>query len=210
MSGTDDPIVPTINAKILASSSRVRLRVQIGRFVELHFTKGQVMVTRKTASARPQRTSAGKSVARSPSKKGATKSATDAASVREVVAALERLKLADLSQVLLEGRRKDLEALVAANKKSYDGLQSLVKRRTQQVKTAIAEWQSVAKVMKTAGPGESIAKLDELAKGAFKLALENIRELAELAARSQAETLKIVNQRITESVDQAARMLERR
>jgi phasin family protein len=53
-------------------------------------------------------------------------------------------------------------------------------------------------------------QLDELAVAAFKMALADIRELAELTARSQAEAYDIVSRRIREDVDEATRLLEHR
>ena len=64
--------------------------------------------------------------------------------------------------------------------------------------------------MKSAGPSESISRLDDVAKGAFKMALDNIRELAGLAARSHAHALEIVGQRVTKSIGELAHMLGRR
>ena len=128
---------------------------------------------------------------------------------RDIAKALERLTISGAAGALLEDRRKDLEALVQANKKSYEGLQAVVKRRTALLMDAIGEWQTVAKLMKVAGPHESIAKLDELGKGALKMALENIGELAELAAKSQSDALEIVKQRIRENVDEVSELLNR-
>src|SRR6266581_1157973 len=82
---------------------------------------------------------------------------------------------------LMASRRKDLEAVVAANRKSFEGIQAVVKRQTELLKEQIGEWRSVAKVMAIAGPAQSVAQLDELAKGAFRLSLANVRELAELS-----------------------------
>lgn len=96
-----------------------------------------------------------------------------------------------------------------ANKKSYEGLQAAVKRQTELLKEAIGEWRTLAKVMSVVGARESIAKLDEIAKGAFEMALENIRELAELAAESQAEAFEVVRRRIRQDVNDVSKLLNR-
>ncbi len=123
--------------------------------------------------------------------------------------ALPQLRLAGVAGKLLEGRRKDLQALIAANEKSYKGLQTVVKRQTDMLKAAIGEWRSVAKVVAVAGPRESIAQLDQLAVQAFKLSLSNIRELAELAARDQSDAFSVIQGRIRESVDEVSKLLKR-
>jgi phasin family protein len=42
----------------------------------------------------------------------------------------------------------------------------------------------------------------ELAKASFETALQNMRELAELATRSNREALELINQRAIESFDE--------
>jgi phasin family protein len=51
--------------------------------------------------------------------------------------------------------------------------------------------------------------MDEVAKQTFTLALENIRELGELAARSQAEAFEIVRKRIMENVNEVSALMQR-
>ena len=63
--------------------------------------------------------------------------------------------------------------------------------------------------MRMAGPADSIARFDDLAKGAFRMALENISELSELAARSQSNAFDLVKRRVQENVDEVKALLER-
>src|SRR5712672_3388783 len=68
----------------------------------------------------------------------------------EIVKVTQRLDAARLRAAavkLLARRRKDLEAVVAANRKSFEGIQAVVKRQTQLLKEQIGEWRSVAKIM---------------------------------------------------------------
>ncbi|MFI4879140.1 MAG: TIGR01841 family phasin [Steroidobacterales bacterium] len=153
---------------------------------------------KKTASSRKKSTRSRKTSARP----------TGGISVGDITAALRRLKLSDAANVLIEGRRKDLEALVQANRTAYEGLQALVKRRTELLKDAIGEWQSVARMVNVAGPAASLAKAQELAKGTFQTSLENIRELAELMATSQAAAFEIVRERIRENVEEVRELLK--
>jgi phasin family protein len=120
---------------------------------------------------------------------------------------LERLNLSGVAGTIAEGRRKDLAALVAANKKSYEGLQAVVARQTAMLKGAVTEWQSIAQGMSAGGGRQGLGQMDEVAKNAFKLALENIRELGELAARSQAEAFEIVRKRIMENVNEVSALM---
>jgi phasin family protein len=122
---------------------------------------------------------------------------------------LERLNLSGVASTIAEGRRKDLAALVAANKKSYEGLQAVVARQTAMLKNAVTEWQSIAQGMSPSRGGQGLGRIDEVAKQTFTLALENIRELGELAARSQAEAFEIVRRRIMENVEEVNALIGR-
>lgn len=122
---------------------------------------------------------------------------------------LERLNLSGVAGTIAEGRRKDLAAIVAANKKSYEGLQAVVARQTAMLKNAVSEWQSIAQGVSAGGAGQGLGRVDEMAKQAFTMALENIRELGELAARTQAEAFEIVRKRIMENVNEVSALLQR-
>jgi phasin family protein len=129
-------------------------------------------------------------------------------SVRRPAVALSALP--DFAGLLVTARRKDLEAILDANKKSYAGLQSVVQRQVEALKDAVSEWRLVIKLMAEGGARESLSKLDELALASFKMALNGIRELAEMTARSQADAYEVVSRRIREDVDEVTRLLEQR
>jgi phasin family protein len=121
---------------------------------------------------------------------------------------LQDLPLAGAAGAIVESGRKDLQALVQANEKSYQGLQTVVQRQTEMLKASIVEWQGAMKGMSPAEPRENLAKLDAMGKAAFKQALDDIRELSELAAKSQAEAFEIVSQRIRSNVDEVSKLLQ--
>jgi phasin family protein len=121
---------------------------------------------------------------------------------------LQNLPLAGAAGTIVESGRKDLQALVEANQKSYEGLQTVVARQTEMLKNTIEDWQAAVKGMSPAEPRENLAKLDAMGKAAFKQALDDIRELSELAAKSQAEAFNIVSQRIRANVDEVSKLLK--
>ena len=51
--------------------------------------------------------------------------------------------------------------------------------------------------------------LDDLALASLKLALNDVRELADLAASSQREAFELVQQRVTENIDEVQRLLRK-
>jgi phasin family protein len=120
---------------------------------------------------------------------------------------LQNLPLAGAASAIVESGRKDLQALVQANEKSYQGLQAVVQRQTEMLKASIQEWQGAVKGMSGGDPRENLAKLDAMGKAAFKQALDDIRELSEMAAKSQAEAFDVVRKRISDNVDEVSKLL---
>ncbi|MDH6169574.1 phasin family protein [Variovorax boronicumulans] len=123
---------------------------------------------------------------------------------------LQELNLTGGAGKLLESGRKDLQALMQANEKSYQGLQTVVQRQTEMIKSAIAEWQTAAKEMPGNDAKANLAKLDELGRQSFQRAIDDIKELANLAAKSQADAFDVVRQRIQSNVDEVTKMLQRK
>ena len=123
---------------------------------------------------------------------------------------LQELNLTGGAGKLLESGRKDLQALMQANEKSYQGLQTVVQRQTEMIKSAITEWQTAAKEMPGKDAKANLAKLDELGRQSFQRAIDDIKELANLAAKSQADAFDVVRQRIQSNVDEVTQMLQRK
>ena len=159
-------------------------------------------------------------------KKAAAKKTTASSSTKEAPNAAEMLnplknlkamtdRLQDLNLTggaskLLESGQKDLQALMQANEKSYQGLQTVVQRQTEMIKSAIAEWQTAAKEMPGKDAKANLAKLDELGRQSFQRAIDDIKELANLAAKSQADAFELVRQRIQANVDEVTKLLQRK
>ena len=111
---------------------------------------------------------------------------------------------------LIEGRRKDIEAVAAANRHAYEGMQLLAQRQAEMLREAIAEWQQAAsQAMSSQGASAgTTAKQIELGKQALAKALENMRELAEMATKSQTEAFEVVNRRFHQSLDELKRSIQ--
>ena len=154
-----------------------------------------------------------KAAASSSAKPTASNSATSTSPADMLRGMAERLQNANLTGAgskLLDSGRKDLQAVMQANEKSYKGLQTVVQRQTELIKSAITEWQSAAKAMPGKDPKESLAKLDELGRASFQRAIDDIKELADLAAKSQKDAFEVVRQRVQDNVDEVTKLLQRK
>jgi len=104
---------------------------------------------------------------------------------------------------MMEARRKDIEALVAANQQAYEGMQKLGQRQAEMLRDAMAEWQgATAQLMSGQDPSAGAAKQAELGKQALERALANMRELAEMATTSQTQAWNVINQRFQASLEE--------
>ena len=109
---------------------------------------------------------------------------------------------------LMEARRKDIEALVTANRQAYEGMQLLAHRQAEMLKEAMAEWQAATEdMMSGKSPETGAAKQAELGKQTFEKALANMRELAEMATKSQSEAWEVVTRRFHENLEELKKLM---
>ena len=104
---------------------------------------------------------------------------------------------------ILASQRKNIEAVTAANQLAIEGLQAVLRRQAEIVRSSVEEAGSYVNQVAAAGtPEEKAAKQAELVKVAFEKALSNIKELAELVAKSNTEAADVLSKRVSESLDE--------
>ncbi len=96
---------------------------------------------------------------------------------------------------IIERERKNIEALAAANKVAFEGWQALIRRQSEILQD------SMKQAMADAQQENAINKRAELAKERFEGALNNMRELAEMATKSQKDAFDIVRKRVEENME---------
>ena len=96
---------------------------------------------------------------------------------------------------LVDRERKNIEALAEANRIAFEGWQRLVRRQAEILQ------ETMKKVVADAGQEDAMKKRADLAKEGFEKALANMRELAEMATKSQKEAFEVVRKRIEENVE---------
>jgi len=102
---------------------------------------------------------------------------------------------------ILASQRRNIEAVTAANQLVIEGVQAVLKREAEILRQTIEESASVLRELMVAGaPEEKVAQQADLAKSAFEKALANLRELAEMAAKSNTEAADVLTKRIGESL----------
>jgi phasin family protein len=96
---------------------------------------------------------------------------------------------------LLEGQRENIKALQEANQTALKGWQNLMTRQTELLREAFETWQSSISDSAKAPPAELAQKQIERGQKAVEKALANMRELAEMAIKSNSEAADIIRKR---------------
>lgn len=110
---------------------------------------------------------------------------------------------------LVERQRKDIEALTEANRIAAEGMQALAKLEAEILQKTMQEVMSAMSKAATGGdPMANAAKQAELAQQAFGKALANMRELAEVASKSQSEAYAVISKRVQQSIQELTALMQ--
>ena len=115
-------------------------------------------------------------------------------------------------QGLIAAQQKNLEAVAKANQVLFEGASAVMRRELEVLQAAMDEAVASSQELMRGGgdPQANAARRMELARAAFERALENMRELSELAARCNREALDVVNRRTLEAFDEMRAALARK
>jgi len=127
----------------------------------------------------------------------------------EIMKILEQLKLPGLSlPALLDARRKDIEALAQANHIALTGAHTLAEKQRAMLQQAVRELQAL--VLERGGDAAAASTsphLGDVARKALQDTLGNMRAMAELAAKSQAQAIDVVSERAQRSIEELRALL---
>jgi phasin family protein len=120
----------------------------------------------------------------------------------EIARTVEQLKLPGLdAATVLERRRKDIEALAEANRIAQAGVQDLAQKQGDILQKMLRELQALARDGKV-GIAQSPAQLGDLVQKALHDAFGNMRDLAEIARKSQTEAFGVVSDRVQRNIEE--------
>lgn len=113
-------------------------------------------------------------------------------------------------QELMDSQQKNVAALTRANQLLMEGAQAVVQREMEILQRAMREAAEASQELTREGdPQANAARRFELARTSFETALNNMRELAEMASKSNREALDVINQRALEAFEEIGRSVER-
>lgn len=108
---------------------------------------------------------------------------------------------------LVASQRKNVEALTAANRVAFEGVQAFARRQAEMLQEAMNETTKAFDAISKAGsPPAAAAKQVELTKTAFEKAVGNARELSEMVSKASQDATNSISSRISESLDELKSM----
>jgi phasin family protein len=106
-------------------------------------------------------------------------------------------------EALVETQRKNFEAFTTANQTAYTGLQALMQRQAEVLRSSFEDMtSSFSGLMSASSPEEKATKQADLIKNSYEKAIANGRELLDMVARNNGEAFDVLNKRVTESLDE--------
>ena len=112
-----------------------------------------------------------------------------------------RLPMVDV-QALAEAQRRNLEALSAANRVALEGAQAVARRHMEILQQSMSEMTDAVRGAASGKPQDQAAKQAEMVKATYEKAVTNMKELADLIQKSNAEALTVLNRRFSEAMDE--------
>jgi phasin family protein len=97
---------------------------------------------------------------------------------------------------LVDREKKNIEALTKANRIAFEGWQALVRRQSEILQETMKE------AVANARQQDAAKHRVELAKQGFEKALNHMRELAEIATKSQKDAFEVVRKQADENFEQ--------
>ena len=104
---------------------------------------------------------------------------------------------------LLQAQKKNIDALGESAKLAAQGAQSVAQKQREVLEAGLKEAETLARQYKPLGQmRENIALQTEFARKVFEIAVEGARESASTARQSTTDAVKIIQDRVKESLEE--------
>lgn len=115
-------------------------------------------------------------------------------------------------QTLAEAQKRNLEAMVAANRLAMEGAQAVARRNLEIMQQSMAEMaQSMQGMVALDGnPAQKAQQQAEAMKTAYERAVTNMKELSDLIQKSNGEAMEVLNRRFAEAMEEARNLMGQR
>lgn len=111
---------------------------------------------------------------------------------------------------VMECHRKNLQAISEAQQLAFEGMQAVAQRQSEIMSQLIQDNSKLAKEMLAEGsPEEKMAKNAEIMKKIYDKTTGNFQELSDMVSKSNAETGKLLNKRVSASISEISSAMDK-
>ncbi|MEM8870716.1 MAG: TIGR01841 family phasin [Pseudomonadota bacterium] len=116
---------------------------------------------------------------------------------------LSEMKLPGIdAEAMVTAQKKNMDALVEANKAAAAGYQDLFKKQMAIFESTLSEAQAHMKDVDLKLDAKTATEQAEIAKAAFEKAIANMKDLAETAHKANTDAYDIVSARVKDSMEE--------
>jgi phasin family protein len=113
-------------------------------------------------------------------------------------------------EAFVAASRRNIETLTAANRVALEGAQAVARRHMEIVQQSMAELTEAVRTLSTVEtPQAKAAKQAELLKHAYEHAVSNLKEISDLIQSSNAEAVRLLNNRFVEALDEVKALADK-
>jgi len=114
-------------------------------------------------------------------------------------------------EAVAQCQRRNIEALTQANQLALEGTQAWLKRNLELARQSMEEFQAMlSDFAKPDGSVEDrLARQAEYSKKAMEKGLANIRDLADLVTKTNADAMNVIAKRVTESFEEVRELSQK-
>jgi phasin family protein len=113
-------------------------------------------------------------------------------------------------EAFVAASRRNIETLTAANRVALEGAQAVARRHMEIVQQSMAELTEAVRTLSTVEtPQAKAAKQAELLKHAYEHAVSNLKEISDLIQSSNAEAVRLLNDRFVEALDEVKALADK-
>jgi phasin family protein len=113
-------------------------------------------------------------------------------------------------EAFVAASRRNIETLTAANRVALEGAQAVARRHMEIVQQSMAEMTEAVRALSVVeSPQAKAAKQAEMLKAAYEHAVSNLKEIGDLIQNSNAEAVKLLNNRFTEAMDEVKALAQK-
>jgi phasin family protein len=113
----------------------------------------------------------------------------------------------DMSKVV-ESYRKDIAALVESNKTAWAAMQAISAKQTEMLKETMKTIQEASVSAAKSAAANDVTKQGDIVRKACDKALADMKELADLAAKSQSDAMAHITQRASEHMQEIKTLMQ--